>query len=102
MVQRITVHLENHDVVFGGVARAAGELQAFKQRMGWTFPQASSFSSDFNDDFNVRFTEEQQRKAASSTTIDASRIGYARQATPVGQIAAMTGTDATTRASDRE
>ena len=38
------------------------KLQAYKQRMGWTFPWASSFGSDFNFDFNVWFTEEQQRE----------------------------------------
>ena len=38
------------------------KLQAYKRRMGWTFPWASSFGSDFNFDFNVSFTEEQQRE----------------------------------------
>ncbi len=34
---------------------------AYKRRMGWTFPWASSFGGDFNLDFNVWFTDEQQR-----------------------------------------
>jgi predicted dithiol-disulfide oxidoreductase (DUF899 family) len=56
------VHLANHDVMLWAVSRAPlAKLQAYKQRMGWTFPWASSFTSDFNIDFNVRFTEEQQR-----------------------------------------
>ena len=38
------------------------KLQAYKRRMGWTFPWASSFGSDFNFDFSVGFTEEQQRE----------------------------------------
>jgi predicted dithiol-disulfide oxidoreductase (DUF899 family) len=39
----IFVHLENHDVAFTAVSRAPlAKLQAFKQRMGWTFPWASS------------------------------------------------------------
>ena len=47
---------------FSAVSRAPlAKLQAFKQRMGWTFPWASSSGSDFNTDFNVRVTEEQQR-----------------------------------------
>ena len=59
----IVVHLENHDVAFLAVSRAPLEkLQGYKQRMGWTFPWASSFNSDFNSDFSVGFTEEQQRK----------------------------------------
>ena len=45
------------------VSRAPlAKLQAYKQRMGWTFPWASSIGSDFNFDFNVSFTEEQQRE----------------------------------------
>jgi predicted dithiol-disulfide oxidoreductase (DUF899 family) len=56
------VHLANHDVMLWAVARAPLEkLQAYKRRMGWTFPWASSFGGDFNYDFGVAFTEEQQR-----------------------------------------
>jgi predicted dithiol-disulfide oxidoreductase (DUF899 family) len=56
------VHLENHDVAFTAVSRAPlAKLQAYKQRMGWSFPWASSFGSDFNHDFQVTFTEEEQR-----------------------------------------
>jgi predicted dithiol-disulfide oxidoreductase (DUF899 family) len=56
------IHLANHDVMLWGVSRAPLEkLQAYKQRMGWTFPWASSNNSNFNYDFNVSFTKEQQR-----------------------------------------
>src|SRR5437870_9780498 len=59
----IAVHLANHDVMFWAVSRAPlAKLQAYKRRMGWTFPWASSRGSDFNFDFHVYFTEEQQRK----------------------------------------
>jgi predicted dithiol-disulfide oxidoreductase (DUF899 family) len=45
------------------VSRAPlAKLQAYKRRMGWTFPWASSFGSDFNRDFNVWFTEDEQRE----------------------------------------
>src|SRR6185312_14904532 len=58
----IWIHLANHDVMFQAVSRAPLEkLQAYKQRMGWNFPWASSRDSDFNYDFNVSYTEEQQR-----------------------------------------
>jgi len=58
------VHLANHDVTLCAVSRAPlAKLQAYKRRMGWTFPWASSFGSDFNFDFGVGFTEEQQRDA---------------------------------------
>jgi predicted dithiol-disulfide oxidoreductase (DUF899 family) len=53
----------NHDVMFWAVSRAPRDkLQAYKLRMNWTFPWASSFGTDFNYDFNVWITEEQQRK----------------------------------------
>src|SRR5713226_6152540 len=58
----IAVHLANHDVMLSAVSRAPlAKLQAYKRRMGWTFPWASSVGRDFNVDFNVWFTEEQQR-----------------------------------------
>ena len=57
------VHLAHHDVTLWAVSRAPlAELQEYKRRMGWTFPWASSAPSDFNFDFDVSFTPEQQRK----------------------------------------
>src|SRR3954451_23029513 len=57
------VHLANHDVMLWAVSRAPyAKLDAYKKRMGWTFPWASSFSSDFNHDFSVGFSEEEQRR----------------------------------------
>jgi predicted dithiol-disulfide oxidoreductase (DUF899 family) len=53
------LHFQNHDVAFTAVSRAPLEkLRAYRERMGWTFPWASSARSDFNFDFNVSFTEE--------------------------------------------
>jgi predicted dithiol-disulfide oxidoreductase (DUF899 family) len=55
------VHLENHDVAFAAVSRAPVEaLEAYKQRLGWTFTWASSSDSDFNFDYTTSITEEQQ------------------------------------------
>ncbi|MES2405136.1 MAG: DUF899 family protein, partial [Pseudomonadota bacterium] len=46
-------HLANHDVMLWAISRAPlAKLQAYKQRMGWTFPWASS-GSDFNPDYGV-------------------------------------------------
>src|ERR1700746_69589 len=54
------VHLANHDVMLWAVSRAPLQrIQAYKRRMGWTFPWASSHGSDFNFDFNVQLTVEQ-------------------------------------------
>src|SRR5690242_1559668 len=58
------VHLANHDVALTAVSRAPlDKLQAYKRRLGWTFPWASSYGTDFNFDFDASFTEEQQREA---------------------------------------
>ena len=58
----IVPHLQNHDVAFSAVSRAPlAKLQAFKKRMGWSFPWASSSESDFNFEFNVSYSEEQER-----------------------------------------
>jgi predicted dithiol-disulfide oxidoreductase (DUF899 family) len=54
------VHLENHDVAFSAVSRAPlAKLQAYKRRMGWSFPWASSFESDFNYDFQAAHTKQE-------------------------------------------
>jgi predicted dithiol-disulfide oxidoreductase (DUF899 family) len=96
------VHLANHDVTLMAVSRAPlAKLQAFKQRMGWTFPWASSFGCDFNYDFQAAYTEEQQREGGVE-------YNYRRDATPlaerlrrlgegpVAEMAATFGTDAAT------
>jgi predicted dithiol-disulfide oxidoreductase (DUF899 family) len=58
----IAVHLANHDVMFTAISRAPLEkLQEYKRRMGWSFPWASSFGNDFNYDFHVSFTADQQQ-----------------------------------------
>jgi predicted dithiol-disulfide oxidoreductase (DUF899 family) len=58
----IAVHLENHDVTLAAVSRAPlAKLLGFRKRMGWSFPWASSADGKFNFDFNVSFTEQQQR-----------------------------------------
>src|SRR5262249_21025799 len=57
------VHLAHHDVTLCAISRAPlAKLQAYKRRMGWSFPWASSFGGEFNADFHVRFTEEQQQR----------------------------------------
>ena len=52
-------HLEHHDVTLTAVSRAPlPKIEAYKKRMGWNFPWASSFGSDFNFDYNVSFKKE--------------------------------------------
>jgi len=67
------VHLANHDVTLSAVSLAPlAKLQAYKRRLGWTFPWASSLGGDFNFDFNVSVTQEQQRDGPSNTTTSAA------------------------------
>jgi predicted dithiol-disulfide oxidoreductase (DUF899 family) len=97
------VHLANHDVMLWAVSRAPlAKLQAYKQRLGWSFPWASSAGGEFNFDFNVSFTEEQQREGVE---YNYRRSDHAMDATPpsspVAQFAATCGTDARTFSRDR-
>jgi predicted dithiol-disulfide oxidoreductase (DUF899 family) len=103
------VHLANHDVTLSAVSRAPlAKLQAYKRRMGWTFPWASSFGGDFNADFNVRFTEEQQREGGieynyrreAPWPVRAS-VQEAGDEGDVADMAAMTGTDVATYTRER-
>ncbi|HEV7635999.1 MAG TPA: DUF899 domain-containing protein [Bradyrhizobium sp.] len=100
------IHLANHDVTLSAVSRAAlPKLQDYKRRMGWTFPWASSLGSDFNFDFNVSVTEEQQRDGA--VEYNYGRGGHALDAKPKAAaegpvaFAAMSGTDVATYARER-
>jgi predicted dithiol-disulfide oxidoreductase (DUF899 family) len=94
------VHLENHDVAMIAVSRAPLEkLQAYKRRMGWSFPWASSFGSDFNYDFDASYTEEQQRQGNveyNYRSMDVKPVLEAGEEGPVAEFAAMVGTDAAT------
>jgi predicted dithiol-disulfide oxidoreductase (DUF899 family) len=61
------VHLANHDVTLSAVSRAPlAKIQAFKQRMGWTFPWASAYGSDFNFDYGVAHTKEEWEGGAAA------------------------------------
>jgi predicted dithiol-disulfide oxidoreductase (DUF899 family) len=97
-------HLENHDVTLAAVSRAPLlKLQAYKRRMGWTFPWASSLSSDFNLDFTVSISEAQQR--TGGVEYNYRRGGHAlteaRIPAPVVQFATTCGTDAKTYMRER-
>jgi len=88
------VHLENHDVGLVAVSRAPiDQIRAFKRRMGWTFGWVSSHRTDFNLDFNVSFTEEQQRSGSTEYNYAATDMRGALEATQAGPHATMAGTD---------
>jgi predicted dithiol-disulfide oxidoreductase (DUF899 family) len=94
------VHLANHDVTLAAVSRAPlAKLLAYKERMGWTFPWASSPDGAFN----VSFTEAQQRDG--TVEYNYQRGGHAMDLVPppppVVQVASTCGTDAPSYARDR-
>jgi predicted dithiol-disulfide oxidoreductase (DUF899 family) len=100
-------HLANHDVMLWAVSRAPlPKLQAYKRRMGWTFPWASAFGSDFNFDFNVSFTAEQLRDGAEyNYRRDDPVMNIGRAGTPgagPAELAATAGTDVGTYTRERE
>jgi predicted dithiol-disulfide oxidoreductase (DUF899 family) len=98
-----TVHLANHDVTLMAVSRAPlGKLLAYRRRMGWSFPWASSGPSDFNYDFNVSFTEAQQKAGIEYNYL---HKGHAMDMDPlprpVVDFAASCGTSGASYARDR-
>jgi predicted dithiol-disulfide oxidoreductase (DUF899 family) len=106
------VHLANHDVMLWAVSRAPlAKLQAYKRRMGWTFPWASSVGGDFNFDFCASYTEEQQREAGieynyrreAPMQTRGQEAAEISRSTPDGpaKFAAMCGTDAATYIRER-
>ncbi len=59
----MTVHLANCDTTFVAISRATlPEIQRFKQRMGWQFKWVSSNANDFNFDYGVSFTPEEEAR----------------------------------------
>jgi predicted dithiol-disulfide oxidoreductase (DUF899 family) len=98
------VHLANHDVTLAAVSRAPlAKLQAFKGRMGWSFPWASSFGGEFNFDFNVSITEEQQRAGGVEYNYERGTHAIDQQEPPqiAKEIAKGCGVDAPTFLRDR-
>jgi len=96
------VHLANHDVMLWAVSRAPlAKLQAYKQRLGWTFPWASSAGTDFNSDFGVRLTEEQQRKGPEYNYRREEGWQPVDAEGDLAKMAAMAGTDPATYVRER-
>jgi len=91
------VHLAHHDVMLWAVSRGPlPKLQAYKRRMGWSFPWASSFGDDFNYDFNTSVMEEQQSSGLveyNFRTTDVRPSLEAGKEGPLAEFAAGAGTD---------
>jgi len=94
---RSGIHLANHDVTLMAVSRAPlAKLQAYKKRMGWGFPWASSFGGDFNLDFGVGITPEQQRSGTGEYNFapqDEKAVAESGGGAVGGAIAAGVGVD---------
>jgi len=73
-------HLNGRDVTFvcASIAPLA-RLRAYQDRMGWRFPWVSSLRSDFNYDFGVAFTDEQQANGAEYNFQHVDRPGPQRE-----------------------
>ena len=95
------MHLAHHDVMLWAISRAPlAKLQAFKRRMGWEFPWASSAPGDFNPDFSVGFTPEQQQRGIEYNFRREPEWRPQPGEGPVS-FAAMTGTDVATYTRER-
>ena len=95
-------HLAHHDVMLWAVSRAPlAKLQGFKERMGWTFPWASSFGGDFNPDYSVGFSEVQQREGIEYNYRREGKWAPRAGDSPVSKFAAMAGTDVPTYIRER-
>jgi predicted dithiol-disulfide oxidoreductase (DUF899 family) len=99
----VVVHLAHHDVALWAVSRAPlDKLLAYRRRMGWSFPWASSQDSDFNADFSAYFTEAQQRDGLIEYNYRKEGRWTLRDGVGlVAEIAATTGTDAATYTRER-
>ena len=99
------VHLANHDVMLWAISRGQlDKLQAFKRRMGWTFPWASSSGTDFNADFTVSITPEQQRAGGTEYNYrrqDAADEAALAKADGPAEGARQTGTEIATYVRER-
>jgi predicted dithiol-disulfide oxidoreductase (DUF899 family) len=69
-------HLRQRDVSFVAISRApVAQIEAFRQRMGWSFKWVSSGSTDFNFDFGVSFTPEQVKSGAGFYNYGNQKVG---------------------------
>lgn len=101
-----SVHLKNHDVMFWAISRAPlPKLQQYEKRMGWSFPWASSFGSDFNRDFHVSITEEQERKGDVEYNYRVEPAVIKKECSceegPEAEMATMSGTNVATYMRER-
>ena len=72
----VVVHLNHRDITMAAVSMAPlAKIDAYKTRMGWTFPWYSSLPGDFNYDFHVSFTPEQMQKGKVDYNFREEEVG---------------------------
>ena len=92
-INGLTPHLRARDATLILVSNAPlDKLQAYKRRMGWSFPWVSSANTDFNFDLGVSHTEEQMREVLAPVMDTLPPIA--------AQNARATGTDVVTYLSE--
>lgn len=73
--ESIDVHLKHRDITLLAVSRASlATLEAYKERMGWTFKWVSSYENDFNYDFHVSFTPEEMARGEAIYNFEQGKI----------------------------
>src|ERR1700724_2999924 len=88
------IHLANHDVTLCAVSRAPlAKLQAYKRRMRWSFPWASSLESDFNYDFHTTHTKEEWQSGATEYNFRTVDFRPAEESPMLAEWASTVGTD---------
>jgi predicted dithiol-disulfide oxidoreductase (DUF899 family) len=99
------VHLAHHDVMLWAISRAPfAKLAAYQKRMGWRFPWASAHGTDFNADFAVSITEQQQREGSVDYNYERQPLdGLAEREYPAQVVAhaRVCGTDPLTYTRER-
>src|SRR2546422_264426 len=59
----VNLHIGQRDTAFAVISRAPlTEIEPFKKRMGWRFKWVSSHANDFNFDYHVSASEDDQAK----------------------------------------
>src|SRR6516165_598447 len=94
-------HLKAKDVTMIAVSRAPiAKLEGYRRRMGWSFPWASTFASDFNFDFGRSVTKDEVASWFEGGEVPADHGGNSKLQVPA-RLAADCGTDLLTYMAER-
>ena len=73
---RVVVHLNHRDITMAAVSLApVSKIEAYRKRVGWSFPWYSSRGSDFNFDYEVSFTPQQMTAGEAEYNYRVDPIG---------------------------